>query len=1190
LLGSIPEAALTDGQLLDRFLAHRDEAAVEVLIRRYGPLVLGVCRRVLHNRHAAEDAFQATFLVLTRKASSLDRAKPLGSWLYTVAYRLALSARANEFRRQHREAEAVQRRLPAKDEASSASDLAIALEEELQKLPPRHRLPLVLCYLEGKTNDQAAQALGCPRGSMAARLDQARERLRQCLARRGFVASSTAIAAALATASAQAAVPLPLLANTVRAASWFVGEQSASAGFISAGAVALARAVCRATFLHKMRSAAAVLLVTAMVGTGATMLLKAGPPAGPDAQAPKQPSPEAQPDRAETRSERLPIGAVARMGSTRLRHGDTVYFATYTPDGQALLTAGNDQTVRLWDVATGKEKRRFDWGEELRAAKAQPSPDGLAEKRLEQFWHDMARSCQVALSRDGKVVAASRGGAVCLWATASGNRLRRLQTGQKRLIQLAFSADGKSLLTLGPGRATAVWQVATGKCVQSSQGEPESTYFATLGLISDQATLVSPGFKYLAAYLRDKHGNPWISICDFPTGKQRCRIAASAGTMALTLSANGKSLAWDDPPEGGIVISDLATGKELRRLRGDARTEDPVMALAFSPDGKSLAVSRLSHSVDLWDLTSGRRISVAGKVSNAQFEEQSLNWLNAMVRPALAFSPDSKKLVASLGGPTIRQFRVDTGEEIAGPGSGPQAPVSTLALSPDGKSLRAYSTGDQVRSWDWSKGKATGQRGVPASATYAVFGADGRVGYVADHHFTLCGPAKGSDPANRGVGKITWKVADASSPLVALTLSPDGALLATRNFLRPEVHLWDTAKGKKRLTLGPGHENPEVASDNLAEATGVLLPYLVSSPDGRYLAASGPSRQLCLWDTATGALLWEVLPLAGQAIERFAFSPSGELLASVYADGTVMLYETVTGAPRARLGEPTPKNRRLYLVTSNRGPVNEVLMRRDAPVCLAFSADGRYLATAQHTPEIRLWHVLAGREVGQLKGHEGGVVSLLFAPQGKYLFSGGYDTTVLTWDVTRMTRGTDWQSVLRKSGGHTRMRPQDLNAQWTDLAGRDAARAFAAIRKLCACPNQAVTFIKHCVRPVAAPDPQRLTKLLADLASDRFESRRLAEAELLRLGDQVEPALRQALADDPPLDLRQRLERLLKQSGNGPPAEILRDLRAVEVLELIGGPDARRVLQGLASGMPGARLTRQARAASKRLTDQAINP
>jgi RNA polymerase sigma factor (sigma-70 family) len=285
LIGSVSAAALTDGQLLERFLAHRDETAVEMLVRRYGPLVFGVCRRVLHNAHTAEDVFQATFLVLIRKAPSLDRGKPLGSWLYTVAYRLALRARANEFRRQRCEGQAAQTRPPTDGRATSPSDLVVALEEELHRLPERHRAPLVLCYLDGKTNDQAAQILGCPRGSMAARLALARERLRECLARRGFVAPAAGIAAALATGAVQAAVPLPLLDNTVRAALWFVREHACAPVVVSARAVALARGTFRAMVPNKLKVAGALLLAAALLGTGATMLLKAASQAGPPAQA-----------------------------------------------------------------------------------------------------------------------------------------------------------------------------------------------------------------------------------------------------------------------------------------------------------------------------------------------------------------------------------------------------------------------------------------------------------------------------------------------------------------------------------------------------------------------------------------------------------------------------------------------------------------------------------------------------------------------------------------------------------------------------------------------------------------------------------------------------------------------------------------------------------------------------------------
>jgi RNA polymerase sigma factor (sigma-70 family) len=1168
LIGSVPAAAMTDSELLERFVSQRDETAVEVLVRRHGPLVFGVCRRVLHNVHSAEDAFQATFLILARKAPSLVRRERLGSWLYKIAYRLALRARANEVRRQQREAQAARRRPDSASHATSPGDLVVALEEELQRLPARHRDPLVLCYLEGKTNQEAAQVLRCPSGSMSARLTQARERLREGLARRGFVVPAAGVAGLLASAAAEAAVPLPLVSNTVRAALWFAREEATCAAAVSGQAVALARGAVRTMFLNKVKIAAAVLLATAMLGTGATMLLQAAPPAGPPAPAaPPQPR-EERPARAEAADAPLPKGAVARMGSTRLRHGDAVSFAAYTPDGKAIVTAGRDRVVRLWDLASGQEVRRFAWDDAEPDGKPEPSEDGAAQKREQQYWDDTARSCQAALSADGRIVAASRGGAVCLWETAGGKKLRQLQTGQKRLLQLAFAADGKSLLTLGPGQATAVWDVATGKRVRSSEGKPVPHYLTPTALIESQLAVVSPGLKYLASGTRDNKGISWIHIQDLATDRPLPPIRTTPGIFALAFSADDKTLVWETP-EAGIVVADVTTGRELRRLKPAGRNDSPTsqdsaLALALSPDGKQLAVSWMSNTIELWDLAAGKSILPAGKVTGEQYDQHSTNWWNLVVRPALAFSPDGKKLVCSLGTPTLRQFQADTGAEIPGPGAGHRAPVSALALSADGRTLWTFSPGDPARSWDWMTGLETGQREVPAGATQAAFVADGRFACVVGHEFTLCG-ADGKK-ANISTG---------DSLPESLALSPDGALLATRNFMRAEVRLWDAATRRERYTLGRTGDAPPGASTT--ETTGVLPPDLVFSPDGRWLAAGGPSRQLCLWDVARGTLHWELPLKAGQAVERFAFSPSGRVLATIQADRTVALYEVASGGPRAGLGEPDPKHRRVYLTDGSRSPADAAQMRRDAPVCLAFSPDGRYLALAQESPEIHLWDVRAGREVGQLAGHEGGVISLLFAPDGKHLFSGGTDTTALTWDLTRLTRSQPAPAA--------ELPAKALDALWTDLAGEDAAQAFDSIRKLSASPTQAVALLKDRVRPATPADPKRLARLLADLDSDRYEVRRDAQSELEGLGELAEAALRKALAGDPSLEVRQRVERLLDRlTGQVPQAGRLRELRAVELLELVGSSEARQLLQALAEGAPEARLTREARSAARRLT------
>jgi hypothetical protein len=252
--------------------------------------------------------------------------------------------------------------------------------------------------------------------------------------------------------------------------------------------------------------------------------------------------------------------------------------------------------------------------------------------------------------------------------------------------------------------------------------------------------------------------------------------------------------------------------------------------------------------------------------------------------------------------------------------------------------------------------------------------------------------------------------------------------------------------------------------------------------------------------------------------------------------------------------------------------------RRAAPVCLAFSPDGRYLAMAQETPAIHLWDVLAGGEVGRLEGHEGGVVSLLFSGDGKHLFSGGSDTTVLSWDLARFTG--------RPAGRAARLLAKDREVLWADLSSADAARAFAAMRKLYASPEQAVGLLRQRLRPAEAAPTARLARLIAELDSG-LEQRRRAEAELQRLGERAEPALRRALAEGPPLGPRQRLERLLALS-TAPRAGLLRELRALEVLEWIGSAEARRMIQGLAEGAPGASLTREAGSAGQRLSKRTV--
>src|SRR5579871_4041877 len=207
----------SDRDLLQRYVDRRDEAAFAALVQRYGPLVLGVCRRVLGHAQDSEDAFQATFFVLARKAGAITKGASMGGWLYRVAYRIARKLKGRQARRQLREREAREFAAAEETPAWVWRELRAVLDEEVNRLPDKYRLPFILCYLNGKTNEEAARQLACPVGTLASRLAWARERLRTRLTHRGVVVSAAVLAGGLTAQAGPVALTGPLAEATVRA-------------------------------------------------------------------------------------------------------------------------------------------------------------------------------------------------------------------------------------------------------------------------------------------------------------------------------------------------------------------------------------------------------------------------------------------------------------------------------------------------------------------------------------------------------------------------------------------------------------------------------------------------------------------------------------------------------------------------------------------------------------------------------------------------------------------------------------------------------------------------------------------------------------------------------------------------------------------------------------------------------------
>jgi RNA polymerase sigma factor (sigma-70 family) len=288
-----------DARLLGRFLDQRDEAAFEALLRRHGPMVLGVCRRLLPDPCDAEDAFQATFLVLLRKAPSLGRRERVAPWLYGVARRTALRARRSAARRQTHEKQAARPGCTNDTDEAAWRDLRAVLDDELAQLPEKYRAPVILCYLEGKTYNEAAEQLGWPSGTVFGRLARARDLLRRRLTRRGLTLSAALLALALAEKTS-AAVPASLTGSTLQAAKALAAGKLPAVAAVSPSAAALMEGVMQAMFLKQLKIVlAAVSLVLLIVAAGVlTHTMLAAPPPADDKREEKkldEPAPAREP-------------------------------------------------------------------------------------------------------------------------------------------------------------------------------------------------------------------------------------------------------------------------------------------------------------------------------------------------------------------------------------------------------------------------------------------------------------------------------------------------------------------------------------------------------------------------------------------------------------------------------------------------------------------------------------------------------------------------------------------------------------------------------------------------------------------------------------------------------------------------------------------------------------------------------
>jgi RNA polymerase sigma factor (sigma-70 family) len=918
LAGGQPAGELSDRQLLQRFTLGHEEAALAALVQRHGPLVRGVCRRLVANEHDADDVFQATFLVLVCKAGSIRKADSLGSWLHGVAYRIARKAQASAAKRQRQEKQTGSTLAPDPAEEAARRELRRLLDEELGRLPEKYRAPLVLCYLEGKSHEEAARHLRWPNGTVCGRLARARELLRGRLAHRGLALSAGLFATLLAEEQGSAAVPGALLIATLKSTGLIAAGTEPAAGVLPPQVAALTQGVLRAIAVSRLKAAALLLLAGSILAAAAAGLAQPTgaprPPQGRDEGGPQPPTKDAGQAGAERTKagtdlsgDPLPAGTLARLGTARFRHGAAVRAVAYSGSGKVIASAGDDHMIYLWDAGTGKLLRPLQGHSREVTA--------------------------IAFSPDGRTLASgSMDTAVCLWDTATGKKLRQIGAGkQGSVASVSFSPGGRRIAAGSYGGTIRIWEVATGKSLQQLRGGPDEVLVA-----------FSPRGQILAS----SPGDNSVRLWDLAAGKELRRLRGAQKRIAsLAFSPDGKTLAAGGEAERrdqAISLWEVASGKELRRLAIGG-----VKALAFSPDGQTLAAGGYDSAIRLWDVAGGKEVRQlarpVGNVTSLAFspDGRALAWgseyktvhqcdvvTGKELRPlvghqgtvtGVAFSPDGQTVISASFDGVLCLWQTGTGRPIRRL-EGHRSGVCAVAFAPDGRAVASAGCDGDVIVWDVRTGKELCRcRGHRTCITTVAFSPDGR---------TLA--SAGGDTTVRlweaATGKELRKFTGHRGWVSAVAFSPDGKAVASAGV---GFFLWEAATGKIVRSF-PGHE--------------FAVNRITFSPDGRTLASASSDKTVRLGEVLTGQERGRLLGHRSEVV-ALAFSPDGRTLAS--GSGEIPFYPRSEGEARAVRLWDVATGKELGRLGGHRGGIS----------ALAFGPDGTKLASGSSDTTGLVWDV-----------------------------------------------------------------------------------------------------------------------------------------------------------------------------------------------------------------------------------------
>jgi RNA polymerase sigma factor (sigma-70 family) len=743
----------------------------------------------------------------------------------------------------------------------------------------------------------------------------------------------------------------------------------------------------------------------------------------------------------------------------------------------------------------------------------------------------------VAFSPDGKALATAQQNTLLLHDPTTGARGRQIElpAANPRTLTgcLAFTPDGKALATTSEGKVVHLIDRERGTVIRSF---PHQNAVFTAAF--------SPDGRLMAAGGYDSAGNGYFArLWEVATGKELRRFQGhEGGIRCLAFSPDGATLA-SGGDDGRLRLWEVATGKERRALPADGRR---VRSVAFTHDGRTVAAA--GATIRLYDPATGKE--------RLRIDRQAVG---------LHFSGDGRTLTGAVAG-AIHRWDASTGRPLTPQAAGDSA-VDRVAVAPDGRRLVTRDQAGYVHLWDGTTGRHLRRLSAAAYQNGMALSPDGRfvAWSVTDPSVTFKDPnhANWTHEGSRirlydlAADRLLDRFPGFAGRADDLAFSRDGRTLVTVDHGDGAVRLWDVAAGKERRAFRAVRDDEK--------KTSYFVRLTALSPDGRTLAvAHGRTDNTTLlfgavvvrlWDVTTGKEKHELKGHINQVL-GLAFSPDGRLLATCGESPNRLGRGGLDITDRVFVWDVATGDHVTSLPSGLEVGAGSV----------AFGPDGRTLATASADGGIRLWEVASWQVRAEYRGHRDRVSALAFAADGR-LFSASLDTTALAWDV--------------------RPRPTadgPLNAAWDDLARPDAPAAFRALGRLRGAPAGAAALLAARLIPATDVSPKRVAELIAELDSPEFDAREKATRELRRLGRQAAAALREAREKSGSAEVRRRAGGLLAELEKSvTPPEELRALRAVEALELLGTPPARRLLAELARGAPGAALTQAAGAALKRL-------